>query len=46
MIAIQAKKQVSNTIVIEAPKQRGYMPPPSKVFKNRRHDFKNRWHKD
>lgn len=46
MIALTAKKTVSNTLIIEAPKQRGWMPPPTKSHKNRRHDFKNRWHKD
>jgi len=44
--AIQAPKGESNTITIQAPKQRGWMPPPTKAFKNRRHEFKNSWHKD
>ena len=44
--AIQATKEESNTMVIQIPKQRGWMPPPTKSFKNRYHEFKNSWHKN
>lgn len=46
MIALTQKKQDSNVLFIPKPKERGYMPPSTKVFKNRRHEFKNKWHKN
>jgi len=46
MIMIQPKKKDSNLLIIERPKERGHMPPPSRKFKNKKHLFKNKWHQD
>jgi len=36
MKAIQEKKADSNIIMVEAPKGRGFMPPPSRTFQNKK----------
>ncbi len=36
MKAITAKQADSNTIVVAAPKGRGFMPPPSRKFQNKK----------
>lgn len=36
MKAVSEKKQDSNTIVVQAPKGRGFMPPPSRKFQNKK----------
>jgi len=48
MITLKAKKVESNTLVIERPKERGFMPPPSRVFKDKRRQDKkkNSWRSD
>jgi hypothetical protein len=40
MKTIQPRKEESNSIIVESPKKRGWMPPPSKRFEDKR--IKNR----
>jgi hypothetical protein len=46
MITIKEKKVPSNTIVVEAPKGRGHMPPPSRKFKDKRRKLLDRFIKE
>jgi hypothetical protein len=46
MITLKAKKVESNTLVIERPKERGFMPPPSRKFKDKRRKLVDRFHKE
>lgn len=46
MFTITEKKVPSNTIVVEAPKGRGHMPPPSRKFQDKRRKLLDRYHKE
>jgi hypothetical protein len=42
MIALSHIKTPSTSLSIPKPKSRGYMPPPSKVFKDKRKNIRDK----
>jgi hypothetical protein len=45
MIALSPIKTPSSSLSIPKPKSRGYMPPPSKVFKDKRRNIRDKMDK-